>query len=407
MRIKRVECLMKKTLRIASLLCVPGLFILNGSSVWAETQEQLSSPKAVITGEAGSADQTIPVDTSSQVKSPSGDNSQDVNEETAPPPTNMELGMEALAQKKYAEAERYLSKAAKEGEASAQFELGQMYATGLGVKHNPKLAYDLLRAAADQGVVEACIMVADSLRDGNGTKKDVPQAVQFYRVLVTMDNPQAASALMALYRNDRDLALTDPAAARLLTPLAETGDIEAQRVLAYVLIEGSLPDLDTAVKWLYRASFAGNAAARLELADALRRKSLVDHGAEAMDWVALAARQGDAVGKYEMAVAYRNGLFLPYNSAKAFLWMQRAAAAGYPEALAMQGDVYARGIDGVRVDTEWAWLLFDAASARGYQQAAEDRDVLSKKMRRTTVTALRAQSKKWQTLWLPKSEPDD
>lgn len=404
---------MKKTLRVASLLCASGLFISTGSSLWAETRELLSVSQASATGEAGSVDQIIPVEVSPQVKSPSGDDSRAVDEqtlppeETVPPPTAMELGMEALAQKRYADAEKYLNRAAREGEARAQFELGQMYATGLGVKRNPRQGYELLRAAADQGMEEACLMVADSLRDGTGTKKDIPQAVQFYRVLLAMDNPQAAPALVALYRNDRDLAVADPAAARLLTPLAGTGDVEAQRVLAHVLVEGLLPDLDGAVTWLYRASFAGNAKARLELADALRRQSFVDHGAEAMDWVALAARQGDAAGQYEMAVAYRNGIFLPYDNVKAFLWMQRAAAAGYPKALAMQGDVYARGMDGVRIDTEWAWLLFDAAAARGDQQAAEDRDVLGKKMRRTTVSALKGQSKKWQALWLPKSAQDD
>ena len=406
---------MKKTLRVASLLCASVLFIPGGSSAWAETQGQASSPEVsdpAVT-EAAHGGQTAPADTPQHVESPQGSDFPDadvqtaVPEETPPPPTNLETGMEALNREDYAEAVKYLNEAAKEGEATAQFELGRMYAAGRGVKPNPKRAYDLLRAAADQGVEEAYIMVADALRDGNGTKKDISKAVQLYRVLTAMDNPQAATALAALYRSDRALALDDPAAARLLIPMAETDDVEAQRVLAHVLLEGLLPDLDAAVKWLYRAAFAGSAEARLELADALRRKSFIEHGAEAMDWVALAARQGDAAGKYAMAVAYRNGLFLPYDSAMAFLWMQRAAAAGYPEALAMQGDVYARGIDGVRVDTEWAWLLLDAAAARGDEHAAKERDVLSKNMRRATVSALTAQSKKWQALWLPKSSQDD
>ncbi len=181
----RIESMMKKLLSATSFLCVATLFLAGASAVRAAPQEgDKSVPSAVSTQTAAphpavNGGETIPSDPELPA---------------APPPTNLELGMAALAAKSYGDAVKYLNEAAKQGEAIAQFELGRLYSTGQGVKANLARAFDLLKSAADGGVEAADVMVADALRTGSGVKKDLAQAIARYRVAATRDDAGALAA---------------------------------------------------------------------------------------------------------------------------------------------------------------------------------------------------------------------
>ena len=404
----RIESMMKKSLSATSFLCAVVLLSFSVESAQAANAPAGAAsppPTTLAAPDAPKAEsQTPPAEAApvGNAETPSAEPPVEAPP-PPPPPTNLELGMAALSQQSYAEAFKFLNEAAKEGEAIAQFELGRLYLSGQGVKANPARAFTLLQTAAEQGIEAAEIMVANALRTGTGVKKDIPQAVRWYREAALRNDANALAALAALYKEDQDLALLDPAAARILEPLAKSGDIAAQRMLALVLQIGALPDEKAALEWLYRAAFAGSAPARLELADALRHASFENHGAEAMDWVALAVRQGDPAANYQMAMAYLNGLFRPLDGREGILWLQRAAVLGDADALATLGDFYARGAFGLAKDPEWAWLLLDAAAIRGSASATKERDALSKDMPAKQVSVLKAQSKKWQDFWLPKN----
>jgi len=58
-------------------------------------------------------------------------------------------------EKNYAEAVGWFQKAADQGVAKAQFNLGLMYGRGDGVKQSDAEARRWLKKAADQGVLEA------------------------------------------------------------------------------------------------------------------------------------------------------------------------------------------------------------------------------------------------------------
>lgn len=98
------------------------------------------------------------------------------------------------ADKRYApsEAAEYLMRAAEDGSAEAQFELAQLYETGLGVPQEFDTALSLYEAAAEQGF-------ADAINDlgiiyfqaGLGVVRNPEKALAFFREAADLGQPQA------------------------------------------------------------------------------------------------------------------------------------------------------------------------------------------------------------------------
>ncbi len=70
---------------------------------------------------------------------------------------------------------------AEQGDARAQFLLGQCYALGKGVGRDHAKAVNWYRKAAEQNYAEAQIKLGNSYADGQGVKKDYAEAVKWYR----------------------------------------------------------------------------------------------------------------------------------------------------------------------------------------------------------------------------------
>jgi len=84
-------------------------------------------------------------------------------------------------------------------------------------------------------------------------------------------------------------------ALRLMKPLAEQGDADAQNNLGYMYENGNGVPQDYA---------------------------------EAVKWYRLAAEQGDAASQYRLGQIYLQGLGLPKDTVQAQMWMEIAAAHG-------------------------------------------------------------------------------
>ena len=73
-----------------------------------------------------------------------------------------------------------LSKAAKAGQAGAQFYLATKYQYGRDVAKDERQAFAWYKLAADQGISSAQLKVGRMLADGIGTKKDEVLARQYF-----------------------------------------------------------------------------------------------------------------------------------------------------------------------------------------------------------------------------------
>ncbi len=96
--------------------------------------------------------------------------------------------------KDYAEAERWTRKAAEQGRAVAQYNLGWMYLNGLGVPRDHAEAAKWYRMAAEQKEAEALISLGLMYARGDGVPQDDTEA-QMWFSLVPPQGPKRAAEL--------------------------------------------------------------------------------------------------------------------------------------------------------------------------------------------------------------------
>jgi tetratricopeptide (TPR) repeat protein len=120
-----------------------------------------------------------------------------------------QLGRAFNAAKNYQAALEQYRKAADQGFAPAQTNLGNMYLNGLGVPKDDAQAVAWLRKAADQGVAQAQRVLGVKYELGEGVSRDLSQAVSWYRKAAEQGDEIAKKKLAELPSYDPD-AKRDP-----------------------------------------------------------------------------------------------------------------------------------------------------------------------------------------------------
>ncbi|MBZ0260515.1 MAG: sel1 repeat family protein [Hyphomicrobiales bacterium] len=118
-------------------------------------------------------------------------------------------------------------------------------------------------------------------------------------------------------------------ALRIITPLAEKGDAEAQFVLGYMYETGHVAPQNSieAAKWFRRAADSGDTIAQISLGRLYEKgKGVPQDYAEAKVLYAKAAAKGSARGHFRLAGLYRFGLGMPQDLVQAHMHFNLAAA---------------------------------------------------------------------------------
>ena len=97
------------------------------------------------------------------------------------PEQQFQQGLEATKRGDYQTAFKLWLSLAEQGNASAQFNLGNMYANGQGVKQDDFEAVKWFRQAAEQGYTDAQFNLGVMYAKGQGVKQDDVEAVKWYR----------------------------------------------------------------------------------------------------------------------------------------------------------------------------------------------------------------------------------
>ncbi len=101
------------------------------------------------------------------------------------------------------EAVKWYRKAADQGYAPAQFNLGWMYDRGEGVPQDYAEAVKWYRKAADQGLSIAQFYLGTMYDKGEGVPQDYAEAVRWYRKAADQDVQDAQFNLGAMYENGK------------------------------------------------------------------------------------------------------------------------------------------------------------------------------------------------------------
>ena len=182
-------------------------------------------------------------------------------------------------------------RSAEQGQAKAQFNVGLMYANGIGVKQDYQKAMTWYRKAADKGFAPAQYLVGSKYASGQGIKADVQKAFFWYSKAAEQGEAKALFKLGQLY------SLPQPELAKShIRKAAEKGLPEAQLRLAsdYRCADLWEADYPQAIFWYQKAAEQGLAEAQLALGEMLSKGLGCDANPElAKAWYKKAAEAGN------------------------------------------------------------------------------------------------------------------
>ena len=199
------------------------------------------------------------------------------------------------------EAVRLFRLLAPKGHKNAQTNLGFMLMKGQGVAKNYKEAENWFRLAAAQGSVEAQYNLGIMFEAGLGVKQNDTDALKMFILAVKQGHPKALfSAGKMLFNGGEGFEQNKVEAIRLFQLAAAQGDADAQYNLGVILLNG----IDA-----------------------------VQDNAEAERWYRLAAAQGHADAQFNLGLMLNNGEGVLQDSGEADRWYRLAAAQGHADAL--------------------------------------------------------------------------
>jgi uncharacterized protein len=112
-----------------------------------------------------------------------------------------EDGVTAYERQDYATALRLFQPLADQGDASAQFNIGSMYAYGEGVPQNFAEAGKWFRRAADKGHATAQFNLGAMYAEGLGLAQDYAEAARWFRKAADQGDANAQANLGVMYAN--------------------------------------------------------------------------------------------------------------------------------------------------------------------------------------------------------------
>ncbi|MGE0154923.1 MAG: tetratricopeptide repeat protein [Reyranellaceae bacterium] len=160
-------------------------------------------------------------------------------------------------------------------------------------------------------------------------------------------------------------------AMRELQPLAEQGNARAQYLMGGIALQGASPgqtDEAGAIAWYRKAAAQGLTEAQRELAFLLLNDK-PPRTAEAIAFYRQAAERGDAEAAYQLGVLYDRGQGVRPDAAQRNAWWQKAAERNYAPALLALAEM-ARAGDGMAKSEPMAAGYYRRAAEAGSGPAA-------------------------------------
>ena len=155
-------------------------------------------------------------------------------------------------------------KAAKQGDANAQANLGYMYQEGRVVAQNYGEAIRWYGEAADQGETTSQNNLGAMYQAGLGVAQNYAAALRWYRKAAERGNATAQRNLGAMYYKGDGVLRDYTEAARWYRKAAEQGDSDSQFILGvrYEHGQGVPQDYEEAARWYWLAAEQGNGSAQ-------------------------------------------------------------------------------------------------------------------------------------------------
>lgn len=240
----------------------------------------------------------------------------------------------AFDQGKYLTALKLAEEAAAKGDPQAHTLVGRLYAEGLGVPKNEKLAADWYKRAVDLGDAPAKFELAIMLAEGRGIDKDRTTAAQLFEDAARSGHALANYNLGLLFLKGDGKPENPFRAAQHIIYAAEKGVARAQYDAAALYQQGAGVEFSAleAGRWLSRAAAQGLAEAQYDYAVLLLRgQGLTKDEPKAIGYLKSAANKGIPGAQNRLAYVYLDGIGGDKNPVEAAKWRFIAKKSGFAD----------------------------------------------------------------------------
>ena len=269
------------------------------------------------------------------------------------------------------EAVKWVQKAAEQGLARAQYDLGVMYQFGRGVERSYEKAVEWYQKAAEQGAASAQVLLGEMYYYGTGVEQSDEKAAEWFLKAAEQGFADVQNVLGVMYANGTGVAQSYEKAAEWYLKAAKQGLARAQYHLGLMYAKGrGVEQSDVkAAEWVLKAAEQGLADAQYHLGLMYAKGRGVEQSYEkARECYLKAAEQGYASAQNNLGVMYEHGRGVEESDEKAVEWYQKAAKQGNATAQCNLGLMYAKGT-GVERSYEKAAEWFLKAAEQGFARA--------------------------------------
>ena len=231
------------------------------------------------------------------------------------------------------------SEAIKNSKTPSLLEMPPEELYSLGKNHYNNEEYEqavkCFRKAAEQGLADAQCNLGICYEKAQGVKQDYQQAASCYQKAAEQGNAGAQYNLGFCYERGQGVQLDYQKATFWYQKAAEQGNTDAQCNLGFCYEHGQGVQLDyqKAIFWYLKAAEQGNAGAQCNLG------FCYEHGQgvqldyqQAISWYRKAAEQGYAGAQCNLGFCHEHGLGVQKDFMQATYWYQKAAEQGYENA---------------------------------------------------------------------------
>ncbi|MEE9706500.1 SEL1-like repeat protein [Aeromonas veronii] len=262
-------------------------------------------------------------------------------------------------------------RAAEQGHSDAQLNLGWMYDKGRGVVKNENTTVGWYHKAAEQGHVVAQYNLGLMYEVGRGIEQSHSTAVEWYRKAAEQGDADAQFCLGSMYGSGKGVAQNDKTAVEWYRKAAEQGLADAQFNLGWMFEEGKGIDQSDseAAEWYQKAAEQGDKLAQFNLGWMYEEgRGVTQDDSKAVDWYRRSAEQGEVLAQFNLAWMYEEGRGVTQDDTIALEWYRKASEQGNTHAQLKIGLMYLMG-QGVEKSTNTGISLLREAHKTGNSQA--------------------------------------
>lgn len=261
---------------------------------------------------------------------------------------------------------------AKSGDSQAQFELGNSYVKGEGVKQNLIEAVKWLELAALQNHTKAQLHLGDLYYFGEFVKKDYKKAYKWIRLSAEAGNVDAQFYMGDMFRYGKGVKKNNEEAYKWYMLAAEQGDAESQHNVAVMNIKGEGTNINTkeGALWAMKAAEKNFAKAQALLGNLYDSGKGVEKDYEqSVKWYKIAAENGNTDAQYILGCMYHeSSLYIT-----ALKYYKMAAEQNVVEAQINVAKMYYLG-QGAKRDFSEALFWLNLAVEQNSNEAKKLRD---------------------------------